>query len=86
MTPQQLQDSAIRIYGRKAWKIKLARDLGVNECTIYRLMHRSQVLPVYDVAIAGLLEHKRREEALEKEARKLLPRKFRYRKNRGNRK
>lgn len=72
-----MQTHAIRIYGRKGWKTKLADNLGVNACTIFRMMHKEQVPPVYDVAIAGLLEHKRRGEALEREARKLLPRKFR---------
>lgn len=80
-----MQTSATRMYGRRLWKSRLARDLGVNVCTIHRMMHREQVPAVYDVAIAGMVEHRRREEALQKEARKLLPRKFRYRKTMGKR-
>ena len=80
MTPTEMKSAGIRIYGRKGWKTRLALDLGVDESTIFRIMHREQVPPVYDVAIAGLLEHKRRQDVLDREARKLLPRKFRKRK------
>lgn len=85
MTPAQMEAGAIRAYGRKCWKTKLAKDLGCNECTIFRIMHRAQVPGVYDVAIAGLLEHKRREAELAREAARLLPRKFRTKKQRGKR-
>lgn len=77
MNPAQMEAAATRMYGRRLWKDKLAADLGVNVCTIYRMMHREKLPAVYDVAIAGMVEHKRREEALQKEARKLLPRNFR---------
>lgn len=82
MTPDQLQQTAIRIYGRKRWKAHLARDLGVDVSTIHRLTHRAQVPGPYEVALRGMLDHRKREIALEKEARKLLPRRLKLRKKR----
>lgn len=79
MTPDQFKSAAVKIYGRKKWKPSLARDLGCNVATIYRMMHREQVPGPYEVALRGLLEHRKQEIALERAARKLLPRKFRKR-------
>lgn len=81
MTPAQLLTAAHKIYGRKKWKTYLARDLGVDVSTIHRIMKREQVAGPYEVALNGLLEHRKKEIALEKEARKLVPRKFRVRKS-----
>lgn len=80
MSPEDFQKTAMRIYGRKFWKAKLSRDLGVDVSTIHRLTHRAQVPGPYEVALKGLAEHARRQRELDKAARKLLPRKFRKRK------
>ncbi len=79
MTPLQLQSAAHKLYGRKYWKAKLADALHVDVATIHRMMHRETVPGPYEVAIAGMLDLHKRRQALEKEARKLLPRKFRKR-------
>ena len=73
MTPDQFKSAAVKIYGRKKWKPSLARDLGCNVATIYRMMHREQVPGPYEVALRGLLEHRKQEIALERAARKLDP-------------
>jgi phosphotransacetylase len=80
MTPEQLQTAAIKIYGRKKWKPKLAADLGINTSTIFRIMHREQVPGPVEVATKALLENRRRQVVLEREARKLLPRRVRRKK------
>ena len=77
MTPDELQTAAHKIYGRKKWKPKLAADLGVNTSTIFRIMHREQVPGPVEVAVKALLENRKRQVALEREARKLLPRGYR---------
>lgn len=79
MTPDQFTQAAIKIYGRKKWATQLATDLGVDPATIWRLIKRPQIAGPYEVALRGLLEHRRQEILLEKAARKLLPRKFRKR-------
>jgi hypothetical protein len=80
MTPEQFTQAAIKIYGRKKWKPKLAAALGVDVATIFRMVKREHIPGPYEVAMNGLLEHRRQEVVLEKAARKLLPRKFRTRK------
>ena len=79
MTPADFVKTAIRVYGRKKWKPQLARDLGVDVSTIHRICKREQVPGPYEVALRGLMEHRRQEIVLEKAARKLVPRKFRKR-------
>jgi methylphosphotriester-DNA--protein-cysteine methyltransferase len=79
VTPADFVSTAIRVYGRKKWKPQLARDLGVNVSTIHRIVKREQVPGPYEVALNGLMEHRRQEIVLEKAARKLVPRKFRKR-------
>lgn len=79
MTPDQLKTTAIKIYGRKKWKPSLARDLGLDTSTVFRMMHREQVPGPVEVAVRGLLDHRQREIELERAARKLVPRKFRKR-------
>lgn len=80
MTPLQLITAGQKLYGRKKWKHKLAAALGVDQSTIHRLTHRDIVPGPYIVAIEGLLDQKRRQDELDRAARKLLPRKFRTRK------
>ena len=79
MTPAQFQTAAIKIFGRKKWAPQVAAALGVDRVTIYRLMKRETVAGPYEVAINGMLQNKSARDKLEKEARKLLPRKFRKR-------
>ena len=79
MTPADFVKTAIRVYGRKKWKPQLARDLGVDVSTIHRIVKRTQIPGPYEVALRGLMEHRRQEIVLEKAARKLVPRKFRKR-------
>ena len=79
MTPEQFIAISHKIYGRKKWKPQLARDLGVDVSTIHRIVKRTQVPGSYEVALRGLMAHRQQEIALEKAARKLVPRKFRKR-------
>jgi hypothetical protein len=74
MTPSQLETAAHKIYGRKKWKPSLARDLGVDTSTVFRIMHREQVPGPVEVAVKGLLQNRLAQIRLEKEARRLLPR------------
>lgn len=79
MTPDEFARTAEKIYGRKGWKPRLARDLGVDPVTIYRIVKREQIPGPYEVALRGLAEHRRQEVALERAARKLLPKGYRKR-------
>ena len=81
MNPDQFKSAAVKIFGRKKWQPQLAAHLGCNVSTIHRLMKREQIPGPYEVALQGMLEHKKRQIALEKEARRLLPRKVRRKKN-----
>ena len=81
MNPDQFKSAATKIFGRKKWQVHLAEHLGCNVSTIHRLMKREQIPGPYEVALQGMLEHKKRQIALEKEARRLLPRKVRRKKN-----
>jgi hypothetical protein len=71
MTPQQLQSAGHRLYGRKYWKARLADALHVNVATIHRMMHREQLPGPYVVAINALLDLKKRQDALTREARRI---------------
>jgi hypothetical protein len=81
MNPDQFKSAATKIFGRKKWQVHLAEHLGCNVSTIHRLMKREQIPGPYEVALQGMLEHRKRQIALEKEARRLLPRKVRRKKN-----
>jgi hypothetical protein len=81
MKPDQFKAAAVRIFGRKKWQVHLAAHLGCDVSTIHRMMKREQVAGPYEVAIAGMLEQRKREIELERAARKLLPRKLRRKKN-----
>jgi len=87
MDVDQLTAAGRKLFGHKHWKLKLAQALGVNPATIYRMVKRLKaaagtreglVPGPYEVAIKGMLQHKRAQDVLDKAARKLLPRKFRY--------
>jgi hypothetical protein len=80
MTPDQFQKTAVRIFGRKHWKAQMARAMGVDVSTIHRLGKRDQIPGPYEVALQGMLAHALEQRKLEAAARRLLPRKFRYRK------
>ena len=80
MDPATFIASGQKLYGRKKWKVKLAADLGVDVVTIWRLTKREQIPGPYEVALKAMLENKKRQDALEREARKLLPRKLRRKK------
>lgn len=87
MTPEQFVTSGIKLFGRKKWKSQLAHALGVNVATVHRLAKLPpspsgsgatselprQIPGPYEVALKGLLQHKRAQDILEREARKLLP-------------
>ena len=79
MTPEQLKTAGIRLYGRKHWKHKLSKALAVDVSTIHRMCARPEIAGPYEVAIKGMLQNKRAQEAVEKEARALglVPRKRR---------
>lgn len=79
MTPAELIKAGQRIYGHKKWVPSMARDLGIDRGTIYRLLKRPEIERIYAVAIAGMLEHNRRQRELERAARAMMPR--RQRKN-----
>jgi hypothetical protein len=80
VTPDIFIASGQKLYGRKKWKVQLADALGVDVTTIWRLTKREQIPGPYEVALKAMLENKRRQDVLEREARKLLPRKLRRKK------
>ena len=80
MTPDVFIASGQKLYGRKYWKVKLADALGVDVTTIWRLTKREQIPGPYEVALKAMLENKKRQDMLEREARKLLPRRLRRKK------
>jgi hypothetical protein len=91
MTPADFIKAGQRLYGRKKWKFCLARDLGINVSTVHRMTQldttvdppvfkRAQIPGPCEIALKAMLENKKARDKLEKEARKLLPRKLRKRK------
>lgn len=79
MTPADLAQIGLKLYGRKYWKARMAAALDVDVSTIHRMMHRPQLPGPYVVALNALMENKRQQDVLEAAARKLLPRKLRKR-------
>lgn len=79
MNGTQLTAAGIKVYGRKKWKAKLAADLGIDEVTVWRYTRKEQVPGPVEVALNGLMEHRRQQAVLEKAARKLLPRGYKKR-------
>jgi methylphosphotriester-DNA--protein-cysteine methyltransferase len=86
MSPDQFISAGHRLFGRKHWKSKLAIALGVDPSTIHRITHRFTVPGPTAVAIAALLQQQRQRDALDKEARKLLPKTRRTRSDKGRKK
>ena len=70
MTPDQLRTAGKRIYGEKKWVASLANALGVDRGTVYRQLKRDKREAVYTVAVAGLVEHHKRQRELERAVRK----------------
>jgi hypothetical protein len=79
MNSEQFVKTGIRLHGRKVWKARLARDLGVDVSTIHRISKRLLVPGPVEIAIKALVNNRIAQDKLEKEARKLLPRKSRKR-------
>lgn len=79
MTPIEFIKIGQRLYGRKRWKSCLARDLGIDVSTVHRMTKRELVPGPYEVAMKAMLQNRIQQEKIEKEARKLLPRKLRKR-------
>ena len=79
MTPDHLKSAGIKLYGRKKWQAHLADALAVDRSTIFRMLKRKQVPGPVEVAIKGMLENKKARDVLERQARKLLPRRVRIR-------
>lgn len=72
MTPEQMKQAGQRLYGQKKWQTHLADALGVDASTIFRMAHRKAIPGPYVVAINSLLEHKRQQDELNKQAKRLL--------------
>ena len=79
MTPDQFIQTGQRLYGRKAWKAHLARDLGIDVSTVHRIVKRPQIPGAYEIALKAMLANHQARAKLEKAARRLLPRKLRKR-------
>jgi IS30 family transposase len=77
LTPDQLRSAGIRIFGRKKWVPSLANALGIDRGTVYRQLKRDEIEGVYSVAIAGMLEHNKRQRELERAAIRLRPKRLR---------
>jgi hypothetical protein len=77
MTPTELIKAGKRIYGEKKWVPSLARDLGIDRGTIYRMLKKPEIEPVYVVAVTGLIDLKKRRREIEKAARAMMPRRRR---------
>lgn len=79
MTPDAFKAAAQRVYKRPDWKMALSRDLGVNVCTVHRMLHRSEVSGPWAIAIKAMLDKRQAQDRLDREVRKLMPRKPRKR-------
>ena len=79
MTPDAFKAAAARVYKRPDWKSALARDLGVNVCTVHRMLHRSEVSGPWAIAIKAMLDKRQAQDRLDREVRKLMPKKPRKR-------
>jgi hypothetical protein len=89
MTSEQFVAAGHKLFGTKRWKSQMARMLGIHVVTVYRLAGIApdavkQIPGPVEVAVKGLLQHKRAQDILDREARKLLPavrKKIKFRKN-----
>ena len=79
MTPEAFRAAAQRVYKRPDWKTALSRDLGVNVCTVHRMLHRSEVSGPWAIAIKAMLDKRQAQDRLDREVRKLMPKKPRKR-------
>ena len=79
MTPDAFRAAAQRVYKRPDWKTALSRDLGVNVCTVHRMLHRSEVSGPWAIAIKAMLDKRQAQDRLDREVRKLMPKKPRKR-------
>lgn len=82
MTPMEFTEAAIKLYGRKHWVRELAKALSVDVTTIRRMCKREHVEGPYEVAIRGLLQHKRASEIIDRAKRRgqrLLAKRFKGR-------
>ena len=68
--PEAFQKLAIKLYGRKKWKPKLAVDLGIDRVTVYRILERPLVPPKYEIALKKLIDHTKWQRSLERARRK----------------
>lgn len=80
MTPEQFIKAGRKLFGAKKWKTQLSRALGVNVSTIHRMTHRAGIPGPWAIAVNALLAQAKAQAALDRAARKLLPRKLRYKK------
>jgi len=74
LTPTEFKATCIRIYGRKLWYQKFARDIGISEVTVFRQMKKEQIPGPYEVALKGMLVNAMARRRLEREQRSLLHR------------
>ncbi len=66
VTPLELERIGKRMYGAHRWRSKLALNLGKNTATIHRWAKRERIDYVVEVAVRGLLERHKVNEAAEK--------------------
>jgi hypothetical protein len=65
MTPAKLEQIGRRMYGRR-WRSLLALNIGRNVATIHRWGKRENIDPIAEVAVRGLLERWKTNQAAEK--------------------
>jgi hypothetical protein len=81
MLPVEFIKIGQQLHGRRKWKSRLALAFGVNVSTVHRIVKRPEIPGPYEVALKAMLQNKQAQDKLEKEARKLLPRKLRRKKD-----
>lgn len=55
MTPEELTAAGVKLYGRKGWKKKLSRDLGLNYSTIHRMLVSGRIPGPVQAAVRSWL-------------------------------
>lgn len=55
MTSEELTVAGLMLYGRKGWKVKLARDLGINHSTVHRMLVSGKIPGPVAAAVKGWL-------------------------------
>jgi hypothetical protein len=66
MTPADLERIGRRMYGKRHWRSRLALNLGRDNATIHRWGKRIEIDPIVEVAVRGLLERFKLNQAAEK--------------------